>query len=74
MANGKNKEETEDSVVQGIQCVKGGKKGDTNRKPHIECDNNEVARSNISCQVSPEPEFLHFETPTDSSKFSKTAV
>ena len=40
--------------------MKGGKKGDTNSKPQIECDNNEVARSNI---VSPEPEFLHFETP-----------
>ena len=26
VANGKNKEETEDSVVQGIQSVKGGKK------------------------------------------------
>ena len=63
VANGKNKEETEDSVVQGVQCVKGGKKADTNRKPQIERDNNEVARSNISRQVSPEPEFLHFETP-----------
>ena len=63
VANGKNKEETEDSVVQGVKCVKGGKKGDTNHKPQIECDNNEVARSNISRQVSPEPEFLPFETP-----------
>ena len=63
MANGKNKEETEDSVVQGVKCVKGEKKGDTNRKPQIERDNNEVARSNISRQVSPEPEFHHFETP-----------
>ena len=63
VANGKNKEEMEDSVVQGVKCVKGGKKGDTNHKPQIERDNNEVARSNISRQVSPEPEFLHFETP-----------
>ena len=63
VANGKNKEETEDSVVQGVKCVKGAKKGDTNSKPQIERDNNEVARSNISHQVSPEPEFLHFETP-----------
>ena len=26
VANGKNKEEMEDSVVQGVKCVKGGKK------------------------------------------------